>query len=168
MRRVSSRLIGLFPLLAMACLGLGGCSSRSDCPPGAKCPAVVPRVTFAPTINGKFASPRKDGHVPGYRVSPGEHLAVRVAVTVPRNLRITELWFGISTGILGGGRNGTATMHPILTHYRQPLFAGSHAFEFRWHIPDRPSGTNLYLVTAWVSQQPPGNVSQFVAQLKLS
>jgi hypothetical protein len=32
------------------------------------CLAVAPRVTFTPTINGKPAVLRKDGHVPSYRV----------------------------------------------------------------------------------------------------
>ena len=47
------------------------------------------RVSFAP---------RKDGHVPSYRVRPGEHLVMRIAVTVPKHVKITALWFGISAG----------------------------------------------------------------------
>jgi hypothetical protein len=160
--------IGPTVVLLTGVLAAAGCSSPSGCPPGAKCPEVVPRVTFAPTVNGKPAAPRKDGHVPSYRVRPGEHLAMTIAVTVPRHLTITELWFGISTGILGGGPNGTGSMHPILAHYRQPLSAGTHTLGLRWRIPERRSGTSLYLVTAWDGHPPPGNFGQFVARLTLS
>jgi hypothetical protein len=123
---------------------------------------------FTPVISGKLAASRKVGHVPSYRVRPGEHLAMTVAVTVPRHLTITELWFGISTGIVGGGPNGTGSMHPILAHYRKRLSAGTHTLGLRWRIPHRRSGTSLYLVTAWSGQPPPGNVAQSVAQLTLS
>jgi hypothetical protein len=160
--------IGLVAALVTGVFAADGCSSPSHCPPGALCPAVMPRVTFAPTINGKFAAPRTDGHVPSYRVRPGEYLVMRVTMTVPSHLRVTALWFGISTGILGGGPNGTGSMRPILAHYRQPLSAGSHTFGLRWRIPKRRSGTILYLVTAWSSRHPPGNVAQFVAQLILN
>jgi hypothetical protein len=130
--------------------------------------APLPRVTFIPAINGKSAAPRKDGHAPSYRVRPGERLIMRVTVTVPSHLTLTALWFGISTGIVGGGSNGTGSMHPILAHYRQPLSTGSHTFGLRWRVPKRRSGTSLYLVTSWSSRHPPANVGQFVAQLILS
>jgi len=125
-------------------------------------------VTFIAAINGKSAASRKDGHVPSYRVEPGEHLMMRVTVIVPKHLTVTELWFGISTGIVGGGQNGTGSMHPILVHYRQPLSTGSHTFGLRWHVPKRRSGTGLDLVTSWSSSHPPANVGQFVAQLTVN
>jgi hypothetical protein len=159
------------PIVALlaGAFAAAGCSSPSRCPPGASCPPPpLPRVTFTPTVNGKVAARRKDGHAPSYRVRPGEHLAMTVAVTVPRHLTITELWFGISTGILGGGPNGTGSMHPIVAHYRQPLSAGTHMLGLRWRVPKRRSGTRLDLVTSWSSRHPPANVGQFVAQLILS
>jgi hypothetical protein len=145
-----------------------GCSSSSGCPPGAPCVPVMPRVTFAPTINGQVAALSKYEGPPKYHLRPGEHLVMSVAVTVPRHLTVTGLWFGISTGILGEGQNGTGSMHPILAHYRQPLSAGTHTFELRWRIPKRRSGASLFLVTAWSSHYPPANVAQFVAQLILN
>jgi hypothetical protein len=160
--------IGPIVALLAGVLAATGCSSPSGCPPGAPCPETMLRVMFTPVINGKSAAPRKDGHVPSYRVRPGEQLAMTVAVTVPRHLTITQLWFGISTGIVGGGPNGTGSMHPILAHYRQPLSAGTHTIGLRWRIPQRRSGTSLYLVTAWSGQPSPGNVAQSVAQLTLS
>jgi hypothetical protein len=168
---VVSLILRAGPMVALLAgvLAAAGCSSPSRCPPGASCPPPqLPRVTFTPTVNGKVAARREDGHVPSYRIRPGEYLAMTVAVTVPRHLMVTELWFGISTGILGGGPNGTGSMHPILAHYRQPLSAGTYMLGLRWRVPKRRSGTRLDLVTSWSSRHPPANVGQFVAQLILN
>jgi hypothetical protein len=124
-------------------------------------------VTFTPAINGKSAAPREDGHVPSYRVRPGEYLAMRVTVTVPKHVRVTALWLGISNGTWGNGPTGPIGMNPVLAHYRQPLSAGSHTFGWRWRIPQRRSGASLYLIFAWSSQQLPASVSGPVAQLLL-
>jgi hypothetical protein len=105
-----------------------GCTSSPRCPPGASCPAIAPRVTFIPTVNGVSFAPRKDGHVPRYRVRPGQTLVMRIAVTVPKHVTITALWFGISTGTWGSGPNGPIGMKPILAHYTLPLSTGSHTF----------------------------------------
>jgi hypothetical protein len=86
----------------------GGCSSSPRCPPGASCPMVIPRVMFTPTVNGQPAVLPKNGSPPRYHVRPGERLVVKVVVTVPRHFTITALWFGISTGVLGGGRTALA------------------------------------------------------------
>lgn len=165
--RVSRRVrrISLVAALAVGVLAAGGCSSSTRCPPGAPCLATAPRVTFTPTINGKTAVPRKDGHAPSYRVRPGEHLVMRVTVTVPRHVRVTALRFGISNGSVLGGQNGTAGMNSILAHYRQPLLAGSHTFGLRWRIPRHRSGSRMYLVAAWSSRSPPATVSQILAKL---
>jgi hypothetical protein len=161
--------VGPIVALVAGVLAATGCSSPSGCPPGASCPPPLPpRVTFTPTVKGKVAARPKDGHMPSYRVRPGEHLAMTVAVTVPRHLTITELWFGISTGIVGAGPNGTGSMHPIVAHYRQPLSAGTHMLGLRWCVPKSRSGTSLDLVTSWSSRHPPANVGQFVAQLILN
>jgi hypothetical protein len=146
----------------------GGCSSSPNCPPGAPCPETMPRVTFIPTVNGQSAVLPGNGSLPRYHVRPRERLVVKVAVTVPRHLTVTALWFGISTGILGGGPDGTGSMHPILAHYRHPLSAGLHIFGLRWRVPKRRSRSTLYLITAWSGHSPPGNVEQFVAQLMLN
>jgi hypothetical protein len=124
-------------------------------------------VTFIPTINGRSAAPREDGHVPAYQGRPGEYLAMRVTVSVPKHVSVTALWLGISGGTWGNGPNGPIGMNPILAHYRQPLSAGSHTFSLRWRIPQRRSGTSMYLTFAWSSQQPPASVAGPVAQLLL-
>ena len=127
---------------------------------------MAPRVMFIPIVNGKPAVLRKDGHVPSYRVRSGEYLVMRVAVVVPNHVRITALWFGVSTGTWGTGPKGRPTgMHPILAHYAQPLPAGSHMFGFRWHIPRLHADASLLLTFAWSSYQPPARVSGPFAHL---
>ena len=163
--RFRRAVVGLAAVLIA--LAAGGCSSSARCPSGAKCPALAPRVIFIPTINGKSAAPREDGHVPSYRGRPGEYLAIRVTVSVPRHVSVTALWLGISRGTWGNGPNGPIGMNPILAHIPQPLSAGSHTFSLRWRIPQRRSGTSLYLTFDWSSQQPPAVVSGPVAQFLL-
>lgn len=143
----------------------GGCSS--SCPAGVPCPAIGPRVTFTATINGKSAAPGKNGHGPSYRARPGEYLVMRVVVTVPKQVVVTSLWFGISTGPEGFGPNRRPVgMNPVLAHYRQPLSAGSHTFGLRWRISHRRSGASLYLGYAWSSSQ--ADVAGAIAQLILN
>lgn len=106
--------------------------------------------------------------MPTYRVRPGEHLLMRVAVTVPAHVRVTALWLGIDAGALGmGPEDRPVGMHPILAHSRQPLSAGVHTFGLRWRVPRHlpPSGLNLYLSSAWSSHQPPASVSGAIAVL---
>jgi len=123
---------------------------------------------FTPSVNGKPAAPRNDGHVPSYRVRPGETLVIRVAVTVPEHLAVTALWLGISQGTWGNGPNGPVGMNPVLAHDRQPLPTGSRTFRLRWRVPQRRPGASLYLIFAWSSRQPPASVSGPVAQLILT
>jgi hypothetical protein len=159
---------GLVAAVVVGVLAAGACSSPPRCLPGASCPPIVPRVTFTPTINGKSYASRKDGHVPSYRVHPGQYLVVRVAVTVPKHVRVTALWFGISKETWGFGSKGPVGMNPFLAHYRQPLATGSHTFSLRWRIPERHPAASLYLVTAWSSHQPPAEVGQPIATLILT
>jgi len=125
-------------------------------------------VTFTPAINGEPAALGNDGHVPRYRVRPGEYLVMTVAVTVPEHLRVTALWLGISHGTWGNGPQGPVGMNPVLAHDRQPLPAGSHTFRLRWRVPQRRPGASLYLIFAWSSRRPPASVSGPVAQLILT
>jgi hypothetical protein len=154
-------------------LAAGGCSSSPRCPPGASCPPPsLPRVTFIPTIDGKSAVPRKDGHVPRYRVRSGEYLVMRVAVTVPRHTTVTALSLGISTESYGGSPQHPIGVHLILAHSRQPLAAGLHTFRLRWRIPKdqlvNQPGASLLLVSVWSTNQPPASVAQPIAALALA
>ena len=159
------RTIALVAVLVAGGFAAGGCAPPPRCPPGASCPSAGPRVKFTATVNGQPDSPAANGSPAGFRVRPGERMLIRVTVTVPRRLTVTALWFGISTGALGGGPNGTGSMHPVLAHYRQQLPPGTNAFRLRWHIPGSGAGTSLYLVAAWSSRHPPGTVAQFVARI---
>jgi hypothetical protein len=128
---------------------------------------MVPRVAFIPIINGVSFAPRTDGHVPRVRVRPGEHLVMRITVTVPRHVTIAALWFGISTGTWGDGPNGPTGMNPVLAHYVLPLAAGSHTFGLDWRFPHHRTGTSLYLTYAWSSHQPDASVEGPIATLAL-
>jgi len=131
------------------------------------CAPIAPRVAFIPAINGVSYPPRTDGHVPRFPARPGEHLVIRVAVTVPKHLTITALWFGISTGTWGKGPHGPTGMNPVLAHYTLPLSAGPHTFGLSWRIPHRRAGTSLYLTYAWSSHQPDASVEGPIATLAL-
>jgi hypothetical protein len=79
---------------------------------------------------------------------------VRVAVAVPRHLRLTALWLGISSGEWGADRKGHPIgMKPILTHSTDPLPAGVHTFVMRWRVPASWTGGGLYLTTNWSSKR---------------
>jgi hypothetical protein len=88
-----------------------------------------------------------------------------VAATVPKDVKVTALWFGISTGTWGSGPEGPTGMHPILARYRRPLPAGSHTFGLRWRIPRHHSSASLYLTFAWNSTRPRASVEGPVAVL---
>jgi hypothetical protein len=104
--------------------------------------------------------------MPRYRIRPGEHLLMRVALTVPENLRLTELWLGISGGAWGSGPKGRpAGMRPVLAHPRQPLAAGVHTFGLRWRVPEGWSGHSMYLESVWSSDHPPASVAGGIAEL---
>lgn len=124
---------------------------------------------FIPIVNGTPAVLRKDGHVPSYRVRSGEYLVMRVAVVVPKHVRIKALWFGVSTGTWGTGPKGRPTgVNPILARYAQPLPAGAHTFGLRWRIPRFHAGASLLLTFAWSSYQPPASVSGPFAHLTVN
>ena len=157
---------GLVAALVAGVLAAGGCSPSPRCPANAPCPAIPLRVTFTSVINGK---PAAAGHGSSYRVRPGEQLVMRVVVTVPDHVKITALWFGISTGTWGSGRGGNPIgMHPILAHYRQPLPPGSHTFGLRWRVSRHRSADSLILIYSWTSHQPPASVSGPIATLTLA
>jgi len=153
-------------VLATGVLVTGGCSRPPRCPPGALCPAAVPRVTFTVAVTGQAAASRRNGQPPGYRVHPGEYLMMRVRVTVPDHVTVTGLWFGLSAGSWGSGRNGPAGMNRILAHYTQPLATGSHTFALHWRTASRWAlAAARYVTYTWSSHQPPASVSGPVAQL---
>lgn len=132
--------------------------------------SAVPEVvtilpSFTVTVNDQSQVRPKNGPPPSYRVRPGERLSMRVAVTVPRHLRITKLWLGISRGTWGNGPKGPIGMRPILVSSRQPLPPGLHTFALDWRVPRHQSGDRLYLITVWSAHNPPVSDAQAIAIL---
>jgi hypothetical protein len=142
------------------------CFPAPHCPPGASCPAPLPpRLTYIVTIHG-HARPFTIGHSqPRYRVRAGEHLDMAVAVTLPKHLRLTDLWLGMSAGTWGNSRRGPVGMKPVLAHVLRLLPAGAHMFRLRWRVPAGRPGRLWYLVSAWSSHRPPGSVAGAIAVL---
>jgi hypothetical protein len=159
--------IGPVAALVVGAFSAGGCSSSLSCA-STPCPEVGPRLGYVMTVNGWSASIPKDDNLPSFRIRPGEHLVMRVAVTVPRHVTVTALWLGISTAPEGFGPKGPINLHPVLARSRQPLSAGSHAFGLRWRVPQRRPGASLLLVSAWSGQPPPADVAGAIAQLVLT
>jgi hypothetical protein len=124
---------------------------------------------YVVTVNGRAASLSRLGIPPSFRVRPGQHLHITVAVTVPRHAAVTALSLGISTKGFGGSPQHPISVRPILARSGQQLAAGRHTFGLRWRIPeDQPvvrPGASLDLVSVWSTSQ--GDVGQSVATLAL-
>ena len=157
--------IGLASAFLLALLVASGCSATSRCPPGAPCPASLPRLTYVLTVNGHAVPLVKDGEAPRIRVRPGQHVLINVSVTLPSNLKITALWLGISSGPSGFSRKALPSgLNPILAHTRQALTGGPHAFTLQWRIPQHRRGP-LLLMSDWSSPQPSQEVAGPIAWL---
>jgi hypothetical protein len=95
-------------------------------------PAKIPfRLSFTVAVNGQSRMFSKTGSPPGFTVGPGEHLRIRIGVTVPAHAKVTTLWLGVSKGVFTSpGRDGQrpASMRPVLAHTRMPLTPGLHTF----------------------------------------
>jgi hypothetical protein len=148
----------LVAALVAGVLAAGACSSPPHCPPGASCPAIVPRVTFTPAINGKSYAPRKDGHVPSYQVRPrrvsrGAHGGDRAEARPGHGTVVRHLQRDLGLRIERPGRNEPplGSLPPAAVHriaHVQPALA----------YPRTPPGRQPLLVTAWSSHQPPTEV----------
>jgi hypothetical protein len=92
---------------------------------------------------------------PGFTVTPGERLSIRVLVTIPRRARVTDLWLGISRGSFGSNRTGPIGQQPILAHIRNGLEPGRRTFRIDWTVPDETkTGTVLWLAASWTGMLP--------------
>jgi hypothetical protein len=172
-RRRRPKITGLVSgsLLAVAAIAVAVpvALSGSGTPPTAH-PAVVPfRLSFTVAVNGQPRVFPKNGPAPSFTVTPGEHLRIRIGVTIPAHAKVTTLWLGISRGVFTApgplGRR-PASMHPVLAHIRKPLIPGLHTFATTWTMPTGlPQGTTLWLVTGWTTRQENASVGQGVAEL---
>lgn len=150
----------LLPLLAAS-----GCSAFPRCPPDASCPAAVPRLTYILTVNGHPVPLPKNGEAPRIRVRPGQQVRIKVAVTLPRNLKLIALWLGISAGPYGFTQKHRPTnLNPILAHTNETLTGGPHTFTVQWRIPEHRHGP-LLLMSDWSSSQPSADVAGLIATL---
>jgi hypothetical protein len=130
-------------------------------------------LLFAVTVNGRRpirpivaqAPPKGCGRSPadpcpaslgpGFFVTPGERLSLRVVVTVPARARISGLWLGISSGTFGFSDAGPVGLAPILAHLRADLAPGQHAVELAWTVPAGTArGTVIWLAASWTGMLP--------------
>ena len=172
-RRRRAKITGLVPgsLLAVAAIAVAVpvALSGPGTPPTAH-PAVGPfRLSFTVAVNGQPRVFPKNGPPPSFTATPGEHLRIRIGVTVPAHAEVTTLWLGISRGVFTApGPHGRrpASMDPVLAHTRKPLTPGLHTFAMTWAMPTGlPRGTTLWLVTGWTTRQENASVGQGVAEL---
>jgi len=172
-RRRRAKITGLVSasLLAVAAIAVAvpAALSGPDTVPTSH-PATVPfRLSLTVAVNGQPRVFPKNGPPPSFTVTPGEHLRIRIGVTVPAHAKVTTLWLGISRGVFTSrGRDGQrpASMRPVLAHTRKPLTPGLHTFRLTWTMPAQlPRGTTLWLVAGWTTKQEDASVGQGVAEL---
>jgi hypothetical protein len=107
----------------------------------------------------------KNGEAPRIQVRPGQHVLIKVVVTLPRNIKVTALWLGISSGPYGfSQKHRPANLDPILARSRKTLTGGSHTFRLQWRIPEHRRGP-LLLMSDWSSLQPSAEVAGPIASL---
>ena len=92
-------------------------------------------------------------------------MLVKVVVTLPRNLKVTALWLGISAGPYGfSQKHRPVNLNPILARSRETLTGGSHTFTLQWRVPEHRHGP-LLLMSDWASVQPSAEVAGPIASL---
>jgi hypothetical protein len=161
----------LSPVIAVLAgiLTVGSCSSSPSCA-NMPCPATVTtRLMYVVTVNGRSASLSRHGTPPSFRVRPGQHLHITVAVTVPRHATVTALSLGISAHSFGGSPQHPLGVRPILARSGQQLATGRHTFGLHWRIPKGrlagQPGASLDLVSIWSNDQ--GDNGESIATLAL-
>jgi hypothetical protein len=122
-----------------------------------------PGLSYTMTANGHTRSvSASGGTLPLFAITPGERLTVTVEVRVPGPEPMTDLWLGITNGVLSGHAN----MEPVLAaSTRGPLRPGAHRFVLHWAVPAglRP-GSSRQLSAQWAWPGPePGNAEREVA-----
>jgi hypothetical protein len=157
--RASLVTAGLLPLLAAS-----GCSTSARCPPGESCPSSGPQLTYVLTINGHSVPRTENGEAPRIQVRPGQHVLIKVVVTLPGSIKVTALWLGISSGPYGfSQKHRPVNLSPILARSRETLTGGSHTFTLQWRVPQHRRG--LLLMSDWSSVQPSAEVAEPIASL---
>ena len=130
-------------------------------------PAVVPRLTFAVTVNGESRQIARTGSLPRFIAAPAGRAHIRIDLTVPARTTVTTLWLGITEGKLSPpGPEGQRPrgMRWALAHTRVRLVAGRHIFRMTWVMPAQlPRGKSMLLMAGWASDQQDAQAAQPVA-----
>jgi hypothetical protein len=156
---------GLVTALLLPLLAASGCSASARCPPGASCPSSGPQLRYVLTINGHSVPLTENGEAPRIQVRPGQHVTIKVVVTLPRNIKVTGLWLGISSGPYGfSQKRRPVNLDPILARSRETLTGGAHTFTLQWRVPEDRHGP-LLLMSDWASVQPSAEVAGPIASL---
>jgi hypothetical protein len=127
----------------------------------------APRLAYTIIVKGETQElPARGSAPPRIVVSPGEDLSLTVDVTVPEHVTVTDLWLGITDGVLSGHAN----MSPLLAASTDTtLNPGAHRFTLRWVVPAdlRPgAGRQLSAQWAWPGQVP-GAAQRIIAELEV-
>ena len=173
-RRRRAKFLGLVSgsLLAVAAIAVAVPVALSG--PGSQgvaglMPKPLFRLSYTVTVNGRSLAFPKNGPPPSFAVTSGEHLRIRIGVTVPAHAKVTTLWLGVTKdGFRSPGRDGQrpTDMRPVLAHTRKPLTPGLHAFRLTWTTPTGlRRGTILWLVAGWTTRQEDASVGEGVAEL---
>jgi hypothetical protein len=132
-------------------------------------PRPLFRLSYTVAVNGQSRVFPKNGPPPSFTVTPGEHLRIRIGVTVPAHAKVTTLWLGVTKdGFSARGRDGQRppNMRPVLAHFQKPLTPGRHTFRLTWTTPTGlRRGTTLWLVAGWTTRQQDASVGEGIAEL---
>ena len=175
-RRRRAKFLGLVSgsLLAVAAIAVAVPVALSSPGIPLRAAAGVPprplfRLSYTVAVNGQSRVFPKNGPPPSFTVTPGEHLRIRIGVTVPAHAKVTTLWLGVTKdGFMAPGLNGQRppNMRPVLAHTRRPLTPGLHTFRLTWTTPaGLRRGTILFLAAGWATRQEYASVGQGVAEL---
>lgn len=173
-RRRRAKIVGLasVSLLAVAAVAVAvpvALSGPSTPQTASSPPKVVRPLSVTVAVNGQSRARPKNAPPPSFTVTPGEHLRIRIGVTVPAHVKVTPLWLGVTNGVFSSpgpdGQRPTG-LRQVLAHTRKPLPSGLHIFRLTWTVPaGLRRGTTLWLVAEWTSIQEQASVGQGIAEL---
>jgi hypothetical protein len=127
----------------------------------------APQLAYTIIVNGEVQEfPARDSAVPRFVISPAEDLSITVDVTVPEHVTVTDLWLGITDGVLSGHAN----MSPVLAASTDTtLSPGAHRFTLRWVVPaDLQPGASRQLSAQWAwPGRMPGTAQRIIAEFEV-
>jgi hypothetical protein len=132
-------------------------------------PTVTTRLMYVVTVNGR-STPLSRYRPPSFRVRPGQHLRITVAVTVPTHATVTALSLGISAEGFGGSPQhppacGRSWLAPASSWPQDGTPSGGTGASRKISQSTGP-GASLDLISVWSDSQ--ADVAQTIAALVLS